>query len=281
MPSYTETKRKDLYPMKDLDKMLFLDIETVPSVPSYHDLSPALQKDWMKKMDHGDFDRKRPQNTVPSAQTVEEIYLEEAALYPEFAKIVAVSIGMFTGFEDNMLSYKAVNYVADDEHALLTTVNDTIGKYINKQCIIVGHNTNNFDRPFMAKRSFYLGIDSPFHYYGSKKPWEILDLDTMEFAKFGSRFGGTSLSVLADLLGIPSPKDDINGKEVGALYYKNYQCSGSTVGNVHAEIDLPRIAEYCGKDVLTVAKIAATIKGFDHRNIVSKDPAYQRLSYDM
>jgi hypothetical protein len=116
----THNNRKDLYPVKNLDRMIFLDIETVPS---FHDLSPVLRKDWMKKIENGDFDRKRSKNIPPSIDIAEHMYIEEAALYPEFSKIVAISMGMFIGLEDNILSYKAVNYVADNEHALLSTVN--------------------------------------------------------------------------------------------------------------------------------------------------------------
>jgi predicted PolB exonuclease-like 3'-5' exonuclease len=75
-----------------------------------------------------------------------------------------------------------------------------------------------------------------------KKPWETKHLlDTMELWKFGDRKSYTSLKVLAAVLGFPSPKDDIDGSEVGRVFWQ--------------EDDLDRIAHYCEKDVLATAQL--------------------------
>ena len=49
------------------------------------------------------------------------------------------------------------------------------------------------------------------------------------------------------MLGIPTPKDDIDGSQVASVYY-----GGG---------DLPRIACYCEKDVITTARIFLKLKG--------------------
>lgn len=46
---------------------------------------------------------------------------------------------------------------------------------------------------------------------------------------------------MAHVLGIPSPKDDIDGSQVAGVYYK--------------EKNLNRIVQYFEKDVITVAQI--------------------------
>ena len=46
---------------------------------------------------------------------------------------------------------------------------------------------------------------------------------------------------MTNVFGIPSPKDDIDGSEVGSVYWN--------------EKDLDRIAEYCEKDVLAVVQL--------------------------
>ena len=56
-----------------------------------------------------------------------------------------------------------------------------------------------------------------------------------------------SLKLLAFCLGIPSPKDDISGKDVGNVYWN--------------EQGLERIKTYCQKDVITVAQIVLKLKG--------------------
>ncbi len=74
-----------------------------------------------------------------------------------------------------------------------------------------------------------------------KKPWEINHLDTMELWKFGNYKYSTSIKLLTEILGVPTPKDDIDGSQVAHVYYK--------------EKDLERIKKYCEKDTLAVAQI--------------------------
>lgn len=66
-------------------------------------------------------------------------------------------------------------------------------------------------------------------------------LDTLHLWRFGDYKHYTSLKLLAAVLGIPSPKDDIDGSQVGEVFWK--------------EKNLERIAVYCQKDVVTVANI--------------------------
>ena len=86
------------------------------------------------------------------------------------------------------------------------------------------------------------GIDLPckLNHFG-KKPWEIKHLDTMELWKFGDYKHYTSLNLLTSILGIQSPKGDIDGSMVGEVYYK--------------EKNLNRIASYCEQDVLALAQV--------------------------
>lgn len=91
------------------------------------------------------------------------------------------------------------------------------------------------------------GIDIPFKLdlFG-KKPWEVPHLDTLELWKFGDYKTYTSLKLLAHVLGIPSPKDDIDGSEVCKVYYE--------------ENDIDRIVIYCEKDTITVAQILLRLR---------------------
>ena len=78
--------------------------------------------------------------------------------------------------------------------------------------------------------------------------------------KFGDYKNFTSLSLLAHTLGIPTPKDDIDGSMVGKTYWK--------------EKDLKRIVTYCQKDVITVAQVYLRLNNeslIAHENIEIKD----------
>jgi predicted PolB exonuclease-like 3'-5' exonuclease len=71
-------------------------------------------------------------------------------------------------------------------------------------------------------------------------------LDTLELWKFGDYKHYTSLKLLTRILGIPSPKDDIDGSQVRDVFYH--------------ENDIQRIATYCEKDVVAVAQIILKLR---------------------
>ena len=51
---------------------------------------------------------------------------------------------------------------------------------------------------------------------------------------------------MAHVLGIPIPKDDIDGSQVASVYYK--------------EKNINRIVTYCEKDVITVAQVVLRLR---------------------
>ena len=104
------------------------------------------------------------------------------------------------------------------------------------------HNGKDFDFPYIARRMIINGINLPYKLdlFG-KKPWEIPHLDTMELWKFGDYKHYTSLKLLAHILGIPSPKEDMDGSMVKDVFYK--------------EKDIDRIINYCELDVVTTAQV--------------------------
>jgi hypothetical protein len=63
----------------------------------------------------------------------------------------------------------------------------------------------------------------------------------MELWKFGDYKHYTSLKLMANILGIPSPKEDIDGSMVRDVFY--------------VEKDLDRIVTYCELDVVTTAQV--------------------------
>jgi hypothetical protein len=94
----------------------------------------------------------------------------------------------------------------------------------------------------MARRMIINSVPLPdkLNLFG-KKPWEVAHLDTLELWKFGDFKHFTSLKLLTKVLGVPSPKDDIDGSEVAHVFY--------------IENDIDRIITYCEKDVIAVAQI--------------------------
>ncbi len=213
-------------------KILFFDIETVPAVERFADLSEQMQNLWAKKIKY---------QIEQEKLTAEELY-SRAGIYAEFGKIVCISVGFFYN-KSNVQKLRLKSFYGHDEKAILTEFNQLLNKHFNTdQHYLCGHNSKEFDTPYIARRSLINGLKLPkLLDLAGKKPWEIKHLDTLDLWKFGDYKHYTSISLLAEIFNIPTPKDDIDGSMVAEVYWK--------------EKDLDRIAEYCQKDVLTVAQL--------------------------
>jgi hypothetical protein len=107
---------------------------------------------------------------------------------------------------------------------------------------LCAHNGKEFDFPYIARRMIINSLIIPeILDNAGKKPWEVKLLDTMDLWKFGDYKNYTSLDLLTSILGIQTPKDDIDGSMVAKVYYE--------------EKDLARIVRYCEKDVLAIARV--------------------------
>jgi len=209
--------------------ILFLDIETAPQRPDYDDLEMGYKELWDHK---AKFLTRNPEDTPAS------LY-ERAGIYAEFGKIICITCGFIS--HQGVLKIKS--FYGDDEKMLLTEFAELLHKHYNtSQHLLCAHNGKEFDFPYLCRRMIInnLKIPSILNIAG-KKPWENMLLDTMEMWRFGDYKSFTSLNLLATILGIPSPKDDIDGSQVWKVYW--------------IEKDLDRIVKYCQKDVITLVKI--------------------------
>ena len=211
-----------------IEKILFLDIETVPQNGLWENVDETEQKLWDKKTT-------RQRNEDISAG---EFYQERAGIMAEFGKIICISIGMLEKNE----TLKIKSFANDDEKKLLLEFGEIFNSPRMRDVILCAHNGKEFDFPWIARRFLINGMQPPvpFQMFG-KKPWEIPHIDTMELWKFGDYKSFVSLELLAHVFGIPTPKDDIDGSMVSSIYY--------------IEKDLFRIVQYCEKDVLTLGNI--------------------------
>lgn len=211
-------------------KVLFLDIETVPDAENYNDLSDDFQALWEKKTLY-----QRERNEI----SAHDFYESNAGIWAEFGKIICISVGVITKYD----KIRIKSFYGHNEYKILTGFCDLLNEhFFSSQSLLCAHNGKEFDYPFIARRLIVNQIELPnlLNIQG-KKPWEVQHLDTMELWKFGDYKNFTSLNLLAQILNIPTPKDDIDGSMVAEVYYK--------------ENDLERIKTYCEKDVITVAQV--------------------------
>lgn len=215
----------------NLQNILFLDIETVPEVELFTDLSPEMQELYALKTQYQRKDE----------FTAEEFY-HRAGIWAEFGKIICISVGYFVE-RKGVNQLRVTSFYGDNEHKLLLDFKNLLDTHFNHpNHLLCAHNGKEFDFPYIARRMIINEIELPnkLNLFG-KKPWEVPHLDTMDLWKFGDYKHYTSLKLLTAILGIPSPKQDIDGSEVANVYYQ--------------EKNLSRIVEYCERDTVAVAQL--------------------------
>lgn len=221
----------------DLKKILVIDIETVPQYPNYSDVPENWKDLWGKKM----------QRELKEGLTPDGLY-QRAGIYAEFGKIICICAGFFYDGIDG-LAFKVKAFYGDDEKKILTELSDLLNKsYGSHEHILCGHNSREFDFPYIARRCLANGLPIPAPLDNSgKKPWEVQHIDTLDLWKFGDFKNFSSLNLLAAVFGIDSPKEDIDGSMVWSVYWNDK--------------DIERIKNYCMRDVVTVAQILLRFKG--------------------
>lgn len=218
-----------------LENVLFLDIETVPLFANFSELDDSTKQLWEQKTNY-----QRKEEFTP-----EEFY-DRAGIWAEFGKIICISVGYFV-FKGGVRSFRVTSFYGEED-AILNEFKTLLETHFNKAYhLLCAHNGKEFDFPYIARRMIINKIDIPFklNLFG-KKPWEVAHLDTLELWKFGDYKTYTSLKLMTHVLGIPSPKDDIDGSEVRDVFYK--------------ENDIDRIIRYCEKDTIAVAQIILRLR---------------------
>lgn len=214
----------------DLENVVFIDIETTPVTKQLERDTP-LYDSWKYKMDKED--------KAWEGDDIFEQFAKRAALFPEFSKIVCITIGKIKG---DVLKVKS--FAQESEKELITDFCNTLNNIIaaNKTTVLAGHAIKGFDIPFIMRRCMVNQVEPPnLIDTGTLKPWEVSSVDTLEIWK-GTGFNSASLINIAVALDIPSPKDEIEGADVYHVYYNTPN-------------PLQTIQRYCEKDVLTVANV--------------------------
>lgn len=219
----------------DLTKILFLDIETVPEEEHFDQLSPYRKELWAQKSAYQRGDEESP-----------EAFYGSAGIWAEFGKIVCISVGYFVAQAEER-NFRIKTFFGE-EKKLLLEFKELLDNHFNLRThVLCAHNGKEFDFPYIARRMIIHSIDLPknLNLFG-EKPWEVPHIDTMNLWRFGDFKHYTSLKLLAEGLGIPSPKDDIDGREVAQVFY--------------VEKNIDRIVTYCEKDVVTIAQVVLRFK---------------------
>lgn len=225
------------------EKLLFYDIETAPQVEKL-ELDTPLFDSWEYKVN---------KDGSKSNDEIIESYSREAGLYPEFAKVVTIVVGKIIDGKIHLITLDD-----EDERDILNKFNKILERNIKSK--LVGFVNVGFDTPFVFKRMLINGI-KPHDKVDSSglKPWEVEEVDLSKEWQ-GTSFNRASLINIATAFGIPSPKDDISGADVGRVYWEE------------GRKGLKRIAKYCRKDVATTINIFKKMRLEDVLEVATSEP---------
>ncbi|WP_153795910.1 ribonuclease H-like domain-containing protein [Foetidibacter luteolus] len=222
-----------------LADLLLLDIETVPQYEQFNQMDIGWQSLWIDKIS----------KTVPENLGPAESYTARAGILAEFGKIICISTAYFYENEYKELCLKIKSFYGHNEKELLESFIQACSRLYSgkKQFKFCGHNIKEFDIPYICRRMVIQQMPLPayLNIHGAK-PWEVNMVDTLQWWKFGDYKNYISLNLLAHVLNVPTSKTDIDGSMVQYVYYKDN--------------NLPRIVEYCQRDVVAVANIMLRFK---------------------
>ena len=208
---------------------VFLDIETIAETTDF--------ANYNKK------DVREARYCGESSEAPEVQYQQRAVLHAEFGRIVCISCVLRTQGGE----IKKISFCSDDERGLLSDFFEMINKaWVS--VLLWGHNIKSFDIPFICKRAIINGLKIPKALdYGTLPAWKMgTVIDTMEMRQ-RSGYIRTGLELLCLCLGVPSPKQSLEGSQVSDLYWNSYQTSAGTEDH---RATLQTIASYCEGDAL-------------------------------
>lgn len=214
-------------------RKLFLDIETLPCDESSHDCLRLL------------FEKKH--GNTNDAQEKFEDYLAKTTFDGAYGRLLCIGfavdddpVEVFCNDGNEKETLKQFwNLVQDLNHG--ESANRNYGyrnNYDSGNVLFIGHNVMDFDLRFIYQRSIVLGVKPSMEINFARYRNNPI-FDTMkEWVKWNNSAVG--LEYLALALGIPSPKDGIDGSQVFEFYKKG---------------KLKDILEYCKRDVDTTRSV--------------------------
>ena len=214
-----------------LTKFLFLDIETVGCESNWENFKKN-KKELSFQFEHIQ-DNLRKRFPEEADAPIDQLFVNRAALVPEFLKIVCVSVAFV--MDDGTI--KLQSFHSEDEGKLLLDVQKLLNRTGDLGFFLCGHNVKGFDIPMLAKRMIMNGIMPPKILPGhDTKPWEIKALDTKEVWQYGGYGSIASLELMCVCLGVESSKTmEITGNKVHEAFW--------------IKKDIEGIVKYCEKDV--------------------------------
>lgn len=236
---------------KKLQPYLFMDIETASGHTSLDADSLAVLPKYQENLKRL-WERKQAPLKNDEGLSPEQMYIERAALFAEFGKIICISFGHFiaesTGRDTVSTAFSVKSLTINSAGSEKDLIERAFAYMKGMGKSLVAHNGKEFDFPYLCKRGVINELElPPLLDIAGKKPWEITHKDTLEMWRFGDMKAYVSLESLCLALGVDSPKENLSGGMVSQYY--------------HSGGDINKIADYCDGDVVALSECFKKIVG--------------------
>lgn len=183
-------------------------------------------------------------NWIDKYNSIDECYLQQAGIITTYGNICCISFGYI-----NNEGVSTINsYYGEDEKDIVYKFNELLKKVETKNFKLCGFRILYYDIVFILHKLHKYDIKpANILYMYDKKPWEsrIVDMSEDYKQKFAYAF---SFDEVCYELNIDSPKDKMDGSEVGLKYWEG---------------KYDEIKDYCEKDIkacIDVSKLIYNIK---------------------
>lgn len=214
------------------DDIIFIDTETVRLVDKL-EIDTPLYESWEYKM---------ARIAEEEGFDMLEKYEEKGAFYPEFARLVCITVGRIRDGKIVLTTYSD-----KDEKELLTKFNRDLNFVTKRKPLtkICGHSIIDFHIPFIMKRCVVNQVfPNQLLDVAGLKPWEIDVVDIKDVWKGSGRYT-TSLVNIAVALGVDAPKTKAIGDSIGYSFYND---------------ELKKIIEVAEKSVVSLVNVVRVMR---------------------
>src|SRR5690242_1773915 len=238
----------------------FLDIETVPSSKDIPrgDVAKLFAHKFRREIDElskGGYPGSSNKDVL-----LDRMWPEKAGLFAEFGKVACIGLGFIATDkkEGSEPTLRVKSFVSKDEMSILTKA----AAILEKAVVLVSHNGEEFDWPFLFRRFLINGLPIPAVLnVAGKKPWEVPHVDTMKLWSHLQYKHRCSLDLLAYCMGLPSPKQEMSGDQVAGFFYQEIKPAKDQLPFDAEEDILRQTGNYCTGDVVTLANVYCRLKG--------------------
>ncbi|HJU46197.1 MAG TPA: hypothetical protein VJ647_05390, partial [Chitinophagaceae bacterium] len=136
--------------LPSLSELLVVDIETVPQYPTYDDMPDVWKMLWQEKMG----------KVFGEDITLAQGYDMRGSILAEFGRIICISSGYFYQDDAGAWCFRIKSFYGHDEAELLKSFLEAAEQYnkVQKSMQFAGHNIQEFDIPYICRRSVVHGL---------------------------------------------------------------------------------------------------------------------------